>query len=175
MDPDVRDPSIDKRVDWVGATLVTTGLVFVTFALSDAPAVGWSSPLILSLLIIGVALIAAFLVWEHYLTTKTSFPPLMATSIWTRANGTFAAMQGVAFLAWACFNTLIFWATLYYQNYVKLDPIHTSLRFLPMPVTGVICNVVVALVVGSISGAYLLGGFYGFVLSINFIDSFNSL
>ena len=81
----------------------------------------------------------------------------MSLDIWTRANGRFGAMQAVAFMEWACFTTGTFWAILYYQNYVRLDPIHTMIRFLPMPVTGVICNVVVALTVGMINGAYLLG------------------
>jgi len=27
----------DKRVDWIGATLITAGLVLVVFALSDSP------------------------------------------------------------------------------------------------------------------------------------------
>jgi hypothetical protein len=157
IDPDVRDPTIDKRVDWIGAALVTIGLAFVIFSLGDAPKAGWSSPLIITLLILGIVLVAMFLFWEHYLRSRTNFPPLMPLDIWTRAKGRFAAMQGVGFLALACFNAFTFWSTLYYQNYVGLDPIHTVLRFIPMPIAGVICNVIVALLVGHISGAYLLG------------------
>ena len=157
IDNDIHSSTTDKRVDWIGAALVTTGLVLLTFALSDAPASGWSSPLILILLISGVALVVCFLLWERYLLTSTSFPPLMPLDIWTRAHGRFAAMLAVAFLEWACFTTLTLWAMLYYQNYRHLSPMQTMVRFLPMPVTGVICNVVVALTVGTINGAYLLG------------------
>jgi hypothetical protein len=49
------------------------------------------------------------------------------------------------------------YAMLYYQNYLGLNPLLAMYRFLPMPVTGVICNVIVALVVAAVSGAYLLG------------------
>ncbi|PVG03850.1 MFS general substrate transporter [Serendipita vermifera] len=157
IDDDSHHTPEDKRVDWVGASFVTAGLVFIMFALSDAPTTGWSSPLIISLLIIGVVLIGAFLGWEYYLIHRTSFPPLMPLEIWTRAHGQFAAMQAVAFMEWACFNTLITWAMLYYQNYVGLGPVKTMIRFLPMPATGIICNLLVALVVGRINGAYLLG------------------
>ncbi|KAG8794647.1 hypothetical protein FRC17_008264, partial [Serendipita sp. 399] len=156
MDPDSHHTSEDKRVDWVGAFLVTSGLVLFTFALGDAPTVGWSSPLIIGLLVTGPILIVIFLLWEYYLITHTSFPPLMPLNIWTRAEGRFAAMIGVASMEWACFTTLTLWATLYYQNYAKLSPMQTMLRFLPMPVTGIICNIVVALTVGAINGAYLL-------------------
>jgi hypothetical protein len=156
IDKDVHDDTIDKRVDWIGAFLVTSALVFINFALSDAPTSGWSSPLIISLLVVGVILLGVFIAWEHYLIQRTSFPPIMPLDIWTRAHGQFAAMQAVGFMNWACFMGFGFWATLYYQNYLGLSPIQTVLRFLPMPVMGVICNVLVALVVGRISGAYLL-------------------
>ena len=35
----------DKRVDWIGATLVTTGLVLIVFVLSDSPTAnkGWKN------------------------------------------------------------------------------------------------------------------------------------
>jgi hypothetical protein len=157
IDNDSHHTPADKRVDWVGASLVTVGLVFITFALSDAPTSGWSSPLIISLLVIGVALVGVFLGWEYHLIHRTSFPPLMPLDIWMRAHGQFAAMQAVAFMEWACFTTLTLWAMLYYQNYVGLNPMLTMIRFLPMPVTGIICNILVALVVGRINGAYLLG------------------
>ena len=146
-----------QSVDWPGAFLITAGLVLLTFALSEAPTTGWATPLIISLLVIGVILIVSFLFWEQYVVKHLSSPPLVSLEIWTRDHGRFGAMQAVAFMEWACFTTLTFWIILYYQNYVRLDPIHTMIRFLPMPVTGVIINVVVALTVGLVNGAYLLG------------------
>ncbi len=37
------DPTLDRRVDWIGAFLVTTALVFLTFSLGDGNAApyGW--------------------------------------------------------------------------------------------------------------------------------------
>ena len=150
-------PHSDHSVDWPGAFTVTAGLVLLSFALNEAPTAGWGSPLIISLLIVGVGLIVLFLAWEHYVTISRRSTPLMSLDIWTRDNGRFGAMQAVAFLEWASFSTLTFWAVLYYQNYVRLDPIHTMVRFLPMMMTGVVCNFVAALTVGTINGAYLLG------------------
>lgn len=157
IDPDIRHPSVDRRIDWIGSALVTTALVFITFTLGEAPAVGWQTPYVITLLILGVLLLGVFLLWEHHLTVRTTYPPLLSLEIWTRAGGKFSAMQGVGFVVWCCFTSLTFWSMLYYQNYVGLDPIHTMIRFLPMPITGVLCNVIVAFTVGHIGGAYLLG------------------
>jgi formate/nitrite transporter FocA (FNT family) len=36
----------DKRVDWIGATMITVGLVLIVFVLSDLPTApdGWKTP-----------------------------------------------------------------------------------------------------------------------------------
>ena len=45
---------------------------------------------------------------------------------------------------------------LYYQDYLSLSPILTMVRLLPMSVTGVTCNVIIALVVGRVPLVYLV-------------------
>ena len=58
-------------------------------------------------------------------------------------------------------------AQLYYQDYLGLNPILTMVRLLPMFVTGVMCNVVVALVVGHVPVVLLISMFR--LLSHSFI------
>ncbi|KZT59809.1 MFS general substrate transporter [Calocera cornea HHB12733] len=150
--------SEDRRVDWVGAFLITVGLVLFTFVLGQgqiAPQ-GWKTPYIISLLVIGLLMIGGFIAWEHHVEFRTDKPPLMRLSLWARAGGRFAAVQVIGFLAWAAFSTFSFWATLYYQNYLGLPPIQTMLRFLPMSVTGFLVNVVFALVSGVIPAQFLI-------------------
>lgn len=104
-------------------------------------------------------------------------PPLMPVSIWVRAKGKLAVLVMIAFLEWASFNSFTFWIQvrfalayvwkltvthayvpqLYYQDYVHLSPILTMVRLLPMTVTGVLCNVIVALVIGHIDVVILIG------------------
>jgi hypothetical protein len=118
---------------------------------------------IIALLIVGVILVAAFIAWQHHLGRAAASgrsklpPPLMRLSLWTRANGKLAAMFVVAFLTWCCFVSWQFWAQLYYQEYIGLTPVRTMIRFLPMFVTGVLANVVVAKVVGRIDVVFLAG------------------
>ncbi|KIM62729.1 hypothetical protein SCLCIDRAFT_15735 [Scleroderma citrinum Foug A] len=159
MERDVIDYNVDRRVDWIGASLVTVGLVLIVFVLGQGQIAsqGWGTPYIIACLVIGVLLLAVFLVWEHHLEKvledphkEKSFwtpPPLMRLSLWARANGQLAVVLIIAFLNWCGFLSWSLWVQLYYQNYVQLSPVHTMVRFLPMLVTGLLCNFFVALVV----------------------------
>ncbi|KAI0636359.1 efflux transporter [Trametes polyzona] len=153
----------DRRIDWLGAFLATTGLTLIVFVLSDgsiAPE-GWKTGYIIALLVVGVFLMVLFVLWERYLEglqDKSSAqhqwwtpPPLMNVSIWTRASGKLGVMLIIAFLQYGGFQCFSFWIQLYYQNYVGLSPILTMVRLIPMFVTGCLCNLLVALVVGRIS------------------------
>ncbi|KAG8933067.1 hypothetical protein FRC03_001175 [Tulasnella sp. 419] len=151
------DPTTDRRVDWIGAALATSSLVLLTFVLGEGEVAGWNSPHIISLLVISVIGLFGFLIWEYFLEYRTNRPPLMKLSLWRRASGAFAAVQLVGFFGWIAFQSWAYWATLFYQNYLGLTPIQAMVRFIPMFVSGSLCNVVVALVVGRISGAILLG------------------
>ncbi|OJT07816.1 hypothetical protein TRAPUB_1299 [Trametes pubescens] len=159
----------DRRVDWLGAFLGTSGLILIVFALSDGSVApdGWKTGYVIAILIIGVLIFALFVVWERYLervqngsgTRRRRWwtpPPLMNVSIWGRANGKLGVMLIIAFLQWCGFLSFSFWITLYYQNYAGLSPILTMVRLLPMNVTGFLCNVVVALVVGRVDLVILI-------------------
>jgi hypothetical protein len=43
IDYDLPSTETDRRIDWLGALLVTVGLVLVVFVLSDGEIVGWST------------------------------------------------------------------------------------------------------------------------------------
>ncbi|KAG5636878.1 hypothetical protein H0H81_006540 [Sphagnurus paluster] len=191
FDPDQPSTEPDKRVDWIGAFLVTAGLVLIVFVLGQgeiAPE-GWKTPYIIALLITGVLLVILFLLWQSHLeqlqdhslfsnlddepkgyhsnreadkpagTSARSWltpPPLMKVSLWRRAKGRFAIMMAIAFLTWCSFLSWNFWAQLYYQDYMGYSPVQTVLRLLPMFVSGVICNILVAAVVDYAPVLYLI-------------------
>ncbi|KAJ7624389.1 major facilitator superfamily domain-containing protein [Roridomyces roridus] len=122
IDADLPSTESDRRVDWLGAFLVTVGLVFVVFVLSPGSLAsnGWKTGYIIALLIVGVLFITLFIGWQHHLEKRQSEPdnrrppPLMKLSMWRRTKGKFAVVQ------------------LYYENYVKLSPVHTAVRLLPL-------------------------------------------
>jgi len=156
VDRDLPSTESDKRIDWIGAALVTTGLALVNFVLGQGELVGWGTPYIIALLIVGVFLTVSFIFWEHYLTIKSSRPPLFRLELWTRGNGKFAAMQGIAFLEWCAFYTWVLFAQLYYLTYKNYTPVLTMVRLLPMTATGLLLNGFVGLVVGWLDVLWLL-------------------
>ncbi|KDQ16903.1 hypothetical protein BOTBODRAFT_30275 [Botryobasidium botryosum FD-172 SS1] len=158
IDPDVLDPQADKRVDWIGATIVTAALVLLLFVLGEgqlAPK-GWKTPYILVLLILSITFLGVFIYWEHHIQINTTRAPLMRLELWKRAQGRFAVMQIIGFLIWAAFTSWMFFVVLYYQTYLGLTPVLSMVRMLPMIVTGIMLNVIVFLAASLIPGVILI-------------------
>jgi hypothetical protein len=185
---DKDEPSTeDKRVDWIGAFLVTSGLILIVFVLNDSPTArkGWRNPRefsavhitprlmsyldAIALSVVGIVLILLFASWQHYLEwrlenpdlprTRWTAPPLMKLSMWTRAHGRFAVMQIIACVNWAAFSSWFVWVQLYYQTYLNLTPIHTMFRMLPMNFAGIAATIIIALTIGRIDVVYIVGTF----------------
>jgi hypothetical protein len=108
-------------------------------------------------------------------------PPLMKLSLWRRGNGRLAVAMWIAFLTWCSFLAWTFWVQvgehllssplfygliiffysvqLYYQNYLGLSPLHTVIRLLPMFVSGIICNMIVAAIIAYVPILYIIGNY----------------
>ncbi|KAJ6468230.1 MFS general substrate transporter [Mycena sanguinolenta] len=158
IEPDMPSTESDHRVDWIGAFLSTAGLLLLLFVLGQGQVAphGWKTGYIIASLVLGVLLIVLFVLWEYRLEKSGGRPPLMKLTLWTRANGRFAVIQVIAFLEWAAFLSFYFWALVYYENYVKLTPILTAVRMLPMLVAGLLCNVFVMLAISRVDFALLV-------------------
>ncbi|KAI9464425.1 major facilitator superfamily domain-containing protein [Lactarius psammicola] len=158
----------DKRVDWIGAAMITVGLVLIVYVLSDSPSAhkGWKNPHVIALFIVGVLLVLLFVAWQYYLErrlenpdvprTRWTAPPLMKPSIWTRAHGRFAVMQTIVCVTSAAFACWSVWVQLYYQTYLDLSPIHTMPRMLPLFVAGIAASVLIAFTIGRIDVVYIV-------------------
>ncbi|KAK0200895.1 efflux transporter [Desarmillaria ectypa] len=158
----------DRRIDWLGAFLVTTGLVLIVFVLSDGEIAPnkWATSYIIALLIVGVLVIGLFLAWQWYLervqlNPKAPYsiwtpPPMMKLSLWTKGNGKFAAIMLIVLFTFASFLAWNFWAQLFYQDYEDYTPILTMVRFIPMFVTGIILNTIVVLIIARVSIVWIL-------------------
>ncbi|KDQ24021.1 hypothetical protein PLEOSDRAFT_1068013 [Pleurotus ostreatus PC15] len=164
-----------RRVDWLGAFLVTAGLVLVVFVLSDGEVAPrqWATAYIIALLIIGCLFLGVFMAWQHFLEahqlkhqlhardrTQDRLgpypPPLIPPALWTRSAYRLTAVMLVALLTWASFLGWNFWTQLYYQQYEGLSPVGGMLRMFPMFVTGIICNIIVVMIVARVPVVYIL-------------------
>ncbi|KAF3124440.1 hypothetical protein TWF703_000429 [Orbilia oligospora] len=149
-----------KQVDFIGAFLVTAGFALFVFSLTSASkaASGWTSPEILSCLIIGLALVFAFLGWQWYIGRKdneSGVQPLMPLSIWKYPNlGLVMVIVTLGFINFT--GVLMFWSTLWFQEINKVSPLMTTARYLPQVIGGFIVNAFAAYTLHIIPGKLLL-------------------
>ncbi|TXT15777.1 hypothetical protein VHUM_00280 [Vanrija humicola] len=148
----------DRRIDWIGAAVITVGLVLFQFSISDGESApqGWKTPYIIVLLILSVFFIATFFFWENYVETKTTRPPLMRLGLWTRSRGKLAATYAIGCITWIGFIPIFYNATLWYQQVQNTGVIGAMLRFLPCTVSGIICNIIVAKIVHIVNNQLLI-------------------
>ncbi|MGH3081606.1 MAG: DHA2 family efflux MFS transporter permease subunit [Gaiellaceae bacterium] len=113
----------DRRVDILGAALVTSGLVLFVYAMSEAPDAGWGSAETLGLTALSVALVAAFFWWEA--RTPTPIVPLGLF----RIRPVFVA-NVVGVLLGATLFGGFFLLTLYMQTVLGYSALEAGLAFL---------------------------------------------
>jgi EmrB/QacA subfamily drug resistance transporter len=113
------------RVDLLGALLATAGLIAVVFGFSRAESDGWSSATTYGSLGIGVALLAAFLAAQAWVTAPLL--PLRVLRDRKRAGSYLAVFS----LATGMFATLFF-LTFYLQTVRHYSPVKAGLSFLPL-------------------------------------------
>ncbi|HYK30746.1 MAG TPA: DHA2 family efflux MFS transporter permease subunit [Streptosporangiaceae bacterium] len=99
--PESRDMRATGRVDFAGGALVTVGLIGLTYGLIEAPIKGWTSPLPLTALIVGVALLAAFIWWE-----RRAEQPVMPLSMFRSSQ--FSAANVATFVVYAALSGALF-------------------------------------------------------------------
>ncbi|KAF4470915.1 hypothetical protein FALBO_2177 [Fusarium albosuccineum] len=141
-------------IDWIGATLITCGLLALMFALTEGNVVGWSAPWIPALIVVSVLIIVAFFFWQRYLEQKTNRPPLVKVSIFN--NWRFTSVMCIMCLFFGGFNNFLIYATYYFQDYQGLSPLQTMLRFIPTGVGGFIVAFITAHLLSRIPTFFIL-------------------
>lgn len=143
-------------IDWLGAVLITVGLMVMLFALTEGNVVGWSTPWVPVLIVVAFLLIALFVLWQWHLERTGTQTPLMKVSVFR--NGHFRAAMLIMFLFFACFNGYLIFVTFYFQDYQGLSAIQTTLRFIPTGVVGILTAGLTGKLIGIVP-TYLLLGF----------------
>ncbi|MFK4599416.1 MFS transporter [Streptomyces pristinaespiralis] len=120
------------RFDQPGVVLVTLGAFGIVWALVRANAAGWSSAEVLGALVLGVALLAAFVLWER----RTKAPMLPMRFFRSRA---FATANPANFLVFASLYGTLFFLAQYFQTVLGEGPLGAGLRLMPWTATLMIC------------------------------------
>lgn len=63
--PESKDPTASSGVDWVGLVTIALAAFALLYALTDGPAAGWGSPLIIGLFVASVALVVLWVLVER--------------------------------------------------------------------------------------------------------------
>jgi EmrB/QacA subfamily drug resistance transporter len=112
------------RLDLIGVSLVTAGVVALVWALTRANDVGWASAEIVGGLAAGCVLLAAFLWWERRVAEPMVPPRLFASREFAIGNLTTFVMSGATFAT-------AFFITQEFQLARGYSPFGTGLRLLP--------------------------------------------
>jgi EmrB/QacA subfamily drug resistance transporter len=126
-----------RRFDIPGAVLVTSGLVVLVYAITQANDFGWASIETIGLFAAAAALLAAFVGWE-----ARAEQPLMPFSIFRLQTLVGANVAGVILgtVVFAMFLML----TLYMQQVLTYSPLRTGVGYLAVAATAIVWSAVAA-------------------------------
>jgi EmrB/QacA subfamily drug resistance transporter len=131
-----RDPNA-RSFDVPGAVLVTSGLVVLVYAITQANDYGWGSFETIGLFAASAALLAGFLGWE-----ARSKDPLMPFSIF-RLRTLVGANVAALILGTAMFGMFLM-LTLYMQQVLGYSPMRTGVAYLAVAGTAIVWSALAA-------------------------------
>jgi EmrB/QacA subfamily drug resistance transporter len=114
----------DVRLDLPGSVLAVAGLVSFVYGMSEAATDGWGAPLTVSLIVIGVALLAGFVLVER----RVAHPLLPLRVVLNRYRG--GSYLAIGLTAIGLFGIFLF-LTYYLQLTLGYSPVKSGLAFLP--------------------------------------------
>jgi EmrB/QacA subfamily drug resistance transporter len=123
--PESTDITVTGRIDIPGAGLAVVALSLLTYALIEAPDVGWGSPAVVASIGIGVVAAIAFLVTEHRSAT-----PMLPLSIFRTPQ--FAATNGVTFFLYGALGGTLFLMPVALQQVAGYSPLAAGLSLIPV-------------------------------------------
>jgi EmrB/QacA subfamily drug resistance transporter len=135
--PRDRARSDDHRLDGLGALLLGAGVVFVMLPLIEASSSGskpgwWRLP-------IGVVLLAAFFAWEHRLESRGGNPLLSPKLLGIRG---YAVGTAIGLTFYAGFTGIFLSFALFFQQGLKLTPLHGALDTIVFVIVSATCAVI---------------------------------
>lgn len=132
-------PAKDKLrdMDWLGALTGVGGLICVQVSLVSAPAAGWSTQYIFMLLIIGVLLIAFFIITE----LKIAEQPLVPFKMLKAEVG---FVLGAVACGWATFGIWTWFLWKYLLGIKHDSPLGAAVRVVPIVPVALVASILTA-------------------------------
>ena len=140
-------PSI-RDFDFIGASFIATGCVFVLFGLTQGSVVKWT-PYTYALLIVGVILVISFFFIQHWVKR-----PLIPNGLW-KTKG-FTPLMIAYFIGYGGFQGgWQFYAVQFWLRIQQNTPLTVALYLLPNAIVGVLATWVVSRTLHIVPGHYI--------------------
>ena len=161
--PESRDPR-PGRLDPIGALLSIAGLAVLVYGIIEAPAPGWTAPETIVRIGVGLAFVAAFVVWELH-----NREPMFDIGLFGRpAFGATSFAETVAHFALV---GTMFALTQYLQFVWGQSPIEAGISMMPIAVGVIGGTILVTRLQGRIGSRYLIaGGLSGIAIGLFLIS-----
>jgi EmrB/QacA subfamily drug resistance transporter len=124
----------ERHFDALGATVITSGLVLLVYALTQANSVGWGSARTIGVLAASAVLHVLFLVIE-----QRSKAPLVPLGIFGRLR-TLTGANVVAFLLGGLTFAMFFMLSLYMQQVLGLSALQSGAGYLAVALTAILAS-----------------------------------
>ncbi|MBY8874493.1 DHA2 family efflux MFS transporter permease subunit [Micromonospora sp. PLK6-60] len=125
--PESRDRNAAPRIDITGGTLVTLGLVGLTYGLIQGPGTGWTHPAVLTSVVGGTAALAGFLAWEHRAAT-----PMLPLRLFRSVQ--FSATNAITFIVYGALGGALFLLPIQLQQVSGYTPLQSGIALLPVTI-----------------------------------------
>jgi MFS family permease len=150
---ETRDPNA-AGLDWAGTTTFTATLTLFTFAVIQAPASGWSSPLVVTLFVGAAGMLAAFVFVETHVAR-----PMLDLSLFRYSR--FVGVQVLPIATCYCYVVLLVLLPLRFIGIEGLGAIEAGLLLVPLSIPMLVVPFLAAMLTrwfsaGLISGVGLL-------------------
>jgi len=123
--PESRNTELTGRPDFVGAALAVLTLGGITFGLIEGPPLGWSDPVVMAMVGLGVLGGLAFIVVE-----RARQNPMLPLAIFH--NTQFSATNGVTFVVYGALGATLFLLPINLQVVNGYSPLESGLALLPL-------------------------------------------
>ncbi|GHJ85983.1 hypothetical protein NliqN6_2385 [Naganishia liquefaciens] len=137
-----------QQVDLWGAITGVVGLVLINFAFNQGPVVGWPTPYVYILLIVGALFVAAFffiesrvadpLVPTHYLTKEVLF-----------------VLAAIA-CGWSAFGIWLYYLWQFWEELRGISPLLGSAMISPVTISGAFAAIMTGLLIGKLGPRWLM-------------------
>jgi EmrB/QacA subfamily drug resistance transporter len=124
--PNTKDPA-DSPLDPVGAVLSIFGFLFLLYAIIEGPDKGWSAPVVVGGLALGLCFIALFSWWEW-----RNPAPMLDVRFFKNAR--FSAASATITLTFFGFYASTFLLTQYFQFILRYSPLKAGAMIIPTAV-----------------------------------------